>query len=72
LEPHPRGIYCGAIGWWLPGRRAQFSVAIRTLCIDRRARTALYGVGSGITYDSDPKAEWAECLSKAAVLRQRY
>ncbi|SCC92771.1 putative para-aminobenzoate synthase (Aminodeoxychorismate synthase) PabB [Thiomonas sp. X19] len=49
--------------------RGVFSVAIRTLEIDDRlrrgTRAARLGLGSGVVADSDPKAEWAECLLKA-------
>jgi para-aminobenzoate synthetase/4-amino-4-deoxychorismate lyase len=48
--------------------RARFSVAIRTAVVDRRHNTAVYGAGGGITWDSDPAAEHAELLAKAAVL----
>ena len=68
LECSPRQIYTGAIGFLAPGRRAQFSVAIRTLLINCRTGVAEYGVGSGITWDSDPAAEWKECQDKAAIL----
>ncbi len=68
VEPHPRGAYCGAIGWWMPCRRAEFSVGIRTMTVDRCAGTARYAVGSGVTWDSEPQAEYAECRAKAAVL----
>lgn len=68
LEAQPRGIYTGAIGWFGPGRRACFSVAIRTIEIDRSAGTARYGVGGGITWDSKPSAEWDETRRKAALL----
>ena len=51
--------------------RARFSVAIRTAVVDRAAGTAVYGAGGGITWDSDPAAEWAELLAKAAVLGRR-
>jgi para-aminobenzoate synthetase/4-amino-4-deoxychorismate lyase len=71
LEAGPRGIYCGAIGLVAPpgaGFRARFSVAIRTLVVDRRSGEAVYGAGGGITWDSDPAAEHAELLTKAAVL----
>ncbi|MEZ4515923.1 MAG: chorismate-binding protein [Chloroflexota bacterium] len=51
-----------------PDGTAQFNVAIRTAVIDRAAGTARYGVGSGIVWDSDPAAEYAECLLKARVL----
>lgn len=68
VEPEPRGIYCGSIGWWSPGRRAQFSVAIRTATVDTQSGLARYSVGGGITWDSTPEGEYDECLAKAAVL----
>ena len=74
LEPTPRGVYCGAIGLvGPPGApvRARFSVAIRTAVVDRASGDAVYGTGGGITWDSEPAAEHAEVLAKAAVLSAR-
>ena len=68
LEIGPRGVYTGAIGVVLPGRRAQFNVAIRTAVIDRARGTAVYHVGSGVVWDSDAAAEFDECRLKARVL----
>jgi len=71
LEAGPRGVYCGAIGIVAPPGapyRARFNVAIRTVVVDRESATAVYGAGGGITWDSDPAAERAELLAKAAVL----
>ncbi len=68
LESEARGVYCGAVGRVEPGGRARFAVAIRTLEIDLAARSFRYGVGAGITWDSDPEEEWRECLAKAKVL----
>lgn len=68
LEDTPREIYTGAIGYLAPARRAQFSVAIRTAWLDKESNVATYGVGGGIVWDSDPEAEFRECLSKARVL----
>jgi para-aminobenzoate synthetase/4-amino-4-deoxychorismate lyase len=68
LEPAPRGIYCGAIGRLEPGGDARFSVAIRTLELDRGDGTFRYGVGSGVVWESSPEDEWRECLAKARVL----
>ena len=42
-------------------------MAIRTLEVAPDGE-AWIGVGGGITIDSDPAAEWAECLAKAAPL----
>ena len=73
LEPSPRGVYCGAIGFVAPvgdqGPKASFSVAIRTAVIDSETGSAQYGVGGGITWDSTPEGEYAELDMKAAVLR---
>ncbi len=68
LEPAPRGVYCGAVGFVAPSGRARFAVAIRTLELDTRAATFRYGVGSGVTWDSNAAEEWRECLAKARVL----
>jgi para-aminobenzoate synthetase/4-amino-4-deoxychorismate lyase len=68
LERVPRGVYTGAIGVVLPDRRAQFNVAIRTLHHDKAAGQLEYGVGSGVVWDSEQVAEYAECLAKAQVL----
>ncbi len=68
LERGPRGVYCGAIGWMAPDRQAEFNVAIRTMTIDTDTSEALYPIGSGITWDSLPQAEYDECLIKASVL----
>jgi para-aminobenzoate synthetase/4-amino-4-deoxychorismate lyase len=74
LEPTPRGVYCGAVGFvGPPGAdvRARFSVAIRTATIDRDSGSAVYGTGSGITWSSDARAEHDEVVVKTAVLDRR-
>jgi para-aminobenzoate synthetase/4-amino-4-deoxychorismate lyase len=67
LEAEPRGLYTGAIGWL--GERGDFSlnVAIRTLQVDATGRVSM-GVGSGIVWDSEPAAEYAECALKAGFV----
>ncbi len=67
LEPTARGIYCGAVGYVAPGGEAVFNVAIRTL--ELVGATGRMGVGSGIVWDSDPDAEYEECLLKGQFLR---
>ncbi len=71
LEPQPRGLYTGSIGFIAPGRQAQFNVAIRTVVIDKKTHTADYGVGSGIVWDSVAADEFAECQVKASVLTEK-
>jgi len=67
LEPVPRGPYCGAIGWVDTDRRtARLAVAIRTFWLD--AGQLGFGTGAGITWGSDPHAEWAETELKAGML----
>ncbi|MFT3733931.1 MAG: aminodeoxychorismate synthase component I [Rhodocyclaceae bacterium] len=68
LEAGPRGAYCGALGWLAPDGDADFNVPIRTLLIDAHGHARL-DVGSGIVADSDPAAEYDECLTKARFVR---
>lgn len=62
LEPYPRGVYCGAVGWMAPDGRADFSVAIRTLLIEGDNITL--NVGGGVTMASTATGEWEEALWK--------
>lgn len=75
LEPSPRGVYCGAIGWVAPsthsGVRARFGVAIRTAVVNTDTGEATYGAGGGITWDSKAESEYSELLAKARVLTGR-
>jgi len=66
LEPHPRGLYTGAIGYFGYNGESQFSIAIRTAIF--RAGYASFHVGAGIVADSVPEREWQETLDKAAGL----
>ncbi|HEY3483627.1 MAG TPA: aminodeoxychorismate synthase component I, partial [Streptomyces sp.] len=68
LEPRGRGVYTGAIGLLSPAAGLELNVAIRTFEI--HAGRIELGVGGGITADSDPEAEWQECLHKAAPLER--
>jgi para-aminobenzoate synthetase component I len=66
-EPRRRGIFCGTIGLASPIAGTELNVAIRTVEFDAHG-TAVFGVGGGITADSDPDSEWDECLHKAAPI----
>lgn len=66
-EPHRRGVYCGTVGMASPVGGCELNVAIRTVEFDAYGHAVL-GVGGGITADSDPAAEWQECLDKAAAI----
>ncbi|MDX1421050.1 MAG: aminodeoxychorismate synthase component I [Rubricoccaceae bacterium] len=65
LETGPRGVYCGAIGYVGPDT-AVFNVPIRT--VELQEGEGRLGVGSGIVWDSEAGAEYAECLLKAQFL----
>ncbi|MCD8795236.1 chorismate-binding protein [Mammaliicoccus sciuri] len=70
LENRPRGIYCGAIGLLLPDNRMIFNVPIRT--IHSNSERAVYGVGAGITIDSNAEAEIEEFKMKSKILESRH
>lgn len=64
LEPIPRGLYTGALGWLGFNGESELSIAIRTVVIEDNE--AHFHVGAGIVADSIPEAEWQETLDKAA------
>ncbi|MFC4605444.1 aminodeoxychorismate synthase component I [Rhodococcus kronopolitis] len=66
-EPSPRGVYCGTVGFAAAHAGVELNVAIRTVEFDSHGNATL-GVGGGITIDSDPDAEWQECLDKASSI----
>lgn len=71
LEDGPRGVYCGAVGVVPPSGGllpTRFAIPIRTLLVDREHGTGSYGAGGGITWGSQPDAEYDELLAKARVL----
>ncbi|MFG2575330.1 chorismate-binding protein [Streptomyces sp. NPDC048481] len=72
LETAPRGPYCGGIGWVDADRgTGELAVGIRTFWIERSAAGGAvlrFGTGAGITWGSDPDAEWEETELKASRL----
>jgi anthranilate/para-aminobenzoate synthase component I len=66
LEPSPRGLSMGAIGYFSFGGAFDLSVAIRTMVV--RDGVATFNVGGGIVADSDPALEYEESLLKARAL----
>lgn len=67
LEPSPRGVYCGAIGFRSPENEMCFSVPIRTLWLWDDG-TGVMGTGSGIVADSQASREHAESRLKTSFL----
>ncbi|MDU9349142.1 MULTISPECIES: anthranilate synthase component I family protein [Staphylococcus] len=68
LEQTPRNGYCGTIGLLLPDGKAIFNVPIRT--IQYINGKAVYGVGAGITIDSNPESEVQEFIDKTKILER--
>jgi anthranilate/para-aminobenzoate synthase component I len=66
LEPHPRGLYTGAIGGFGFNGESLFNIAIRTAI--RQNHTIHFHTGAGIVADSDPDLEYQETQHKAAGL----
>jgi len=63
FEQSPRGLYCGAIGYFAPDGSAGFNVAIRTITLQGDCGTL--GIGGAVVQDSRSDSEYAECLLKA-------
>jgi para-aminobenzoate synthetase/4-amino-4-deoxychorismate lyase len=68
LEATGREAYTGAIGYASPCGGLEFNVAIRTF--EMANGRVWFGSGGGVVADSDPNAEFDECLVKAMPLLQ--
>lgn len=66
LEPHRRGLYAGAVGYFGAGGGLDTCIALRTAVIkDGRMHVQ---AGGGVVLDSDPEAERMESVNKARAL----
>lgn len=65
LEPNPRGVYCGSIGWIGLDGSMTMNIAIRTM-VKVNNSIHLYA-GGAIVADSDAKAEYEELQAKAVA-----
>ncbi len=65
LEKHPRGLYCGALGFIDHDGGLSLAVAIRTATVANGR--VVYWAGGGIVEASDPDREVAETELKARV-----
>jgi para-aminobenzoate synthetase component 1 len=66
LEPHRRGVYCGAIGYIGFDGNMDTNIAIRTLVHSNN--TIRFWAGGGIVNDSTVEEEYQECFDKASAL----
>jgi len=66
LEPGPRGLYAGTVGYFGTGGSMDQAIAIRT--IEFRDGRYAFQAGAGIVADSVPEREHAEIVAKGAAL----
>ncbi len=66
LEPTPRGVYAGAVGYFDYTGNMDTCIAIRTLVLENGI--AKIQAGAGIVADSVPEMEFEETVNKAKVL----
>ena len=66
LEPHRRGVYCGAIGYVGCDGRMDMNIAIRTMVLSHGE--IRFWAGGGIVADSQMHSEYQETLDKAAPM----
>jgi para-aminobenzoate synthetase component 1 len=66
LEPHRRGVYCGAIGYLGYDGAMDTNIAIRTLV--HSGGTVRFWAGGGIVADSRLREEYQESFDKAAAM----
>lgn len=68
LEPDPRGIYAGAVGYVSLSGDMDWCIGIRTIVME--GATYHLQAGAGIVSDSVPEREYEETLHKMAALRR--
>ena len=66
LEPTPRGVYAGAVGYFDYSGNMDTCIAIRTLVLENGV--AKIQAGAGIVADSVPELEYEETVNKAKGL----
>ncbi len=66
LEPTARGPYAGAVGYIDFSGNLDTAIALRT-CV-MKGRNAWVQAGAGIVVDSEPAAEYEECVNKAKAV----
>lgn len=68
LEPEPRGVYGGAVGYIGYDGNMDLAITIRTLEVDDD--TVSVQAGAGVVYDSDPVKEFEETGHKARGMQK--
>ena len=65
VENYHRDFYTGSIGWW---QGDDFSLNITIRSSYQKNDKLYYFTGCGIVFDSDPRKEWHEFLTKCSFL----
>ena len=68
LEPHRRGPYAGAVGYFDFSGNMDTCIALRTIVV--KQNMAYVQAGAGIVADSIPASEYEETVSKARGILQ--
>jgi len=68
-ESSKRGIFSGAVGYITPEGDFDFNVVIRSIMYNASLKYLSFMAGSGITFYSDARKEYEECLLKAEAMR---
>jgi anthranilate synthase component 1 len=66
LEPQPRGLYAGTVGYF--GSRGSMDQAIAIRTLEFRDGRYAFQAGAGIVADSVPEREHAEILAKSGAM----
>ena len=65
-----RGLFSGAIGYIDPTCNFDFNVVIRSIFYNDTSKYLSYWAGGGITFYSDPEAEYEECMAKVEAIKK--
>lgn len=68
LEPHRRGLYCGAITYVGIDGNMETNIAIRTIVV--KDGIARYSAGGGLVIDSDSDEEYQEVIDKSRMMTE--
>lgn len=67
-ETSKRGIYSGTIGYFSPQNDFDFNVVIRSILYNIENKYMSFSTGSAITFNSNAKDEYQECMAKAKAM----
>lgn len=68
-ETRRRGLFSGAVGYFAPNGDFDFNVVIRSILYRGQGAKVSVQAGSALTIESQPLAEYQECLLKAEALQ---